>query len=95
MVFAGDEDNHVGQNVAYRSPVLIEAPDQYDDVPARRAYSDDVPGDAVPIYGTASAQSHNFHDQGDVDWTIFAMPSGNGYDVRTTQIGSASARMIA
>jgi len=41
-----------------------------------------------------SAQIHNFHDQGDVDWTIFSMGTNDGYDVITTPSGSASARMI-
>jgi len=69
--------------------------DAYDDVPARRAYSDDVPGDAVPIYETNRSQHHNFHETGDVDWTIFTVANGDSYDVLTYKIGTASARMVA
>ena len=73
------------------SQTQIQA-DIYDDI-AIRGYTDDVAGDSVPLY--PGAQNHNFHDQGDVDWTIIAVASGLGYDINTTQLGDASARMTA
>ncbi len=94
LVFVGDEDLRRGQNTVFLSPVFIEGIDQYDDVPSQRAYSDDAPGDAVPIFGNASEQIHNFHDLGDGDWTIFSMPNDSGFYVKTNQLGTASARMI-
>ncbi|VAW39393.1 hypothetical protein MNBD_GAMMA01-2026 [hydrothermal vent metagenome] len=70
MVFIADEDAHVGQNVMFKSPKLVEAPDQYDDVPYRRAYDDDVRERSVSWAAGTTQQFHNFHDAGDVDWTI-------------------------
>ncbi|WP_395373812.1 zinc-dependent metalloprotease family protein [Marinicella sp. W31] len=86
-----------GEDTDYTIRAIVNNPevDAYDNVPAQRAYSDDAPGDAVPIAGGATAQTHNFHDDGDEDWTIFSMPTGSGFNVKTFQLGLASAQMIA
>ncbi len=64
-------------------------PDAYDDVSVR-GFSDDVPGDAERLFGGAPAQQHNFHDQGDLDWMIFAMGT-NVATISTTVNGDADA----
>jgi len=56
-----------GTNYSIRATPNNPEVDAYDNVPAQRAYSDDIPGDAVSIQGT-NIQIHNFHDQGDIDW---------------------------
>ncbi len=68
-------------------------PDNYDNVPAERAYSDDSPGNGVPLFAGATAQNHNFHDNNDKDWTIFALGNDQGVDISTTQLGTAAATM--
>ena len=93
MVFAADEDNHVGQMVVFKNPVLLEAPDQYDDVPAQRPYDDDVRERPVSWLGSDTAHYHNFHDSGDADWTIVYM---NGTrEFRTEMIGANSDTKIS
>jgi len=76
------------------APVTI-LPDAYDDVPNQRAFDDDVPGDSVRIYVNQPAQIHNFHDIGDTDWTIFAIPHGAGNDITTVPLGDVSAQLVA
>ncbi len=94
MVFVADHDNQqIAQNVVFQTPVIREDIDQYDNV-SIRGYTDDVPGDAVPL-GAGDTQTHNFHDSGDQDWTIFGLGHGKGVNVNTTQLGTASAHMRA
>jgi len=97
MVFAGDEDSHVGQNVIYKSPVLIEegpTPDEYDDE-AIRGYTDDYEGDAVAWPGGSSTvQNHNFHDSGDVDWTMVWISSTGTKSFKAEMIGANSDTKI-
>ncbi len=64
-------------------------PDAYDNV-SLRGFSDDVPGDAERLFGGAPAQQHNFHDEGDVDWMIFAMGTSVA-TISTTVNGNAAA----
>ena len=88
MVFFSDEDNHVGQNVVFKNPKLIQAPDQYDDVPYRRAFDDDVRERPVYWIAADSGQLHNFHDAGDADWTIVYTTHSKRF--RTQMIGNNS-----
>jgi subtilisin family serine protease len=85
-----------GHNTSYQihSTSNPASPDQYDDI-SIRGFNDDVPGDAVRIFAGASAQTHNFHDAGDQDWTIFAIPNGGSNTISTTKLGSASAKLEA
>lgn len=69
-------------------------PDSYDNVMVR-GYDDDNPGDSVVLYAGESAQSHNFHDAGDEDWTIFALGQGQGVRVNTNSTGGIAAKMKA
>jgi hypothetical protein len=68
-------------------------PDQYDDVPASRAYDDDIAGDSVVYDGTN--QTHNFHDSGDQDWIIFSLGHGQGASINYIQQGLAAAHVSA
>ena len=88
MVFAADEDVHVGQNVIFKNPVLLEGfiPDQYDDVPLQRPYDDDVRERSVSWLGTDVEHLQNFHDSGDTDWTIVYMSGTRRF--RTEMIGA-------
>jgi hypothetical protein len=64
-------NNASGEGTEYKlNMVGLEAsnPDQYDNVPAQRAYDDDSQGQSVSWSGTQ--QFHNFHDAGDTDWTF-------------------------
>jgi len=69
-------------------------PDYYDNV-ALRGYSDNSPGDAAILSAGDVAQQHNFHVDGDEDWTIFALGDGQGVRVQTYQDGNTTAKMVA
>ena len=91
IVFIADEDTHVGQSVTFRNPELYENIDAYDDVPAQRAFDDDVREQPVYWNGDGSGteeQFHNFHDSGDSDWTI--MTTTDTRVIRTEMIGNNS-----
>ncbi len=95
MIFAADEDTEVGQNIVYQSPALFEdsnsfVADQFDDVPAQRAFDDDAEGRGS---SWQSAHTHNFHDAADVDWVLV---SAKNFKVNVTEIGqNAQTKLTA
>ncbi|GAB4185488.1 MAG: hypothetical protein Tsb002_09200 [Wenzhouxiangellaceae bacterium] len=95
MVFAADEDVHVGQNVVFRNIRLSEgvAVDQYDDVPALRDYDDDIQAQGVSWAATDTQHLHNFHDAGDTDWTLVFMDGTRR--IRTELIGGQADSRLA
>ena len=85
---------YLSSELVYAIPNQSIAPDTYDNV-SIRGYDDDSPGDAVVLFAGETAQSHNFHDAGDQDWTIFALGPGQGVQVSTSPTGSIAAKMVA
>jgi hypothetical protein len=59
--------------------------DAWDDY-SLRPWTDDVPGDAA-VLAAGDSQDHNVHDQGDEDWTIFALGAGGAVTVSATPLG--------
>ena len=92
MVFIADEDTHVGQYVIFKNPKIFENIDEYDDI-SIRGYDDDVQGDGASIV-SGVAQTHNFHDTGDADWTLFHTPTAQSLNYSTQNIGSNSSTNI-
>ncbi len=69
------------------APVIT--PDEFDDINFR-GYTDNVVGDAVHWPGTSGGPDlHNFHEQGDVDWTIVAV-TNRTIDIQAQMVGSSS-----
>jgi hypothetical protein len=95
LVFVADDDGaRVGQNVVFKPLVFKEnvAIDQYDDVPAQRAFDDDVNGRGVIFTSSAvNNVQHNFHDLGDKDWTIIY---AEDFKIRTELLGSNAQTKI-
>jgi len=86
IVFVADFDNqHTSQNIVFKPVTFREdGVDASDDVPFQRAFDDDEKGRGLLRPGPGT-QLHNFHDQGDVDWSI---AYGAEFRVRTNLIGS-------
>ena len=59
MVFAGDEDNHVGQNTLFRNPRLVEV-DIYEE--------DDTPLSNTNVNGINQLKQHHDFSDDSVDW---------------------------
>ncbi|MCB1583673.1 MAG: hypothetical protein KDI92_11455 [Xanthomonadales bacterium] len=96
MVFVGDYDNQqAAMNSVFEIPKLYERGitiDAYDNVPAQRAFDDDVNGRGVPWTGSAiNDVVHNFHDSADKDWVIIV---AEDFRVRTELIGQNAATKI-
>ncbi|MDA8015954.1 MAG: S8 family peptidase [Thermoanaerobaculia bacterium] len=83
-----------GYQISVSATAIAYDPDPYDNLNGVRGYTDDLPGDAEPISAVAEPQLHNFHDAGDVDWTIFAIPTAEIATVSTEILGQATARLI-
>jgi len=88
------KNNVLGDNSQYK--LLIEAappfaPDQYDDVPHQRAFDDDATGKGK-FYSSATANTiHNFHDFGDIDWTILW---AEDFTVNTALLGANAQNQV-
>ncbi|MCF6301262.1 MAG: S8 family peptidase [Proteobacteria bacterium] len=78
----------------YNTFVTQPQPDQYDDVPAQRAYNDNQPGDAVAWLAESTVQNHNFHIAGDVDWTMAWVSQSMTLEFSTELIGANSDTKI-
>ena len=72
------------------SPVFL--PDYYDNLNGSRGYNDNVPGDAEALFAN-QPQTHNFHQQNDQDWTIFAIGAYSDLWVETTPLGQAGVEL--
>ncbi|MBI4318450.1 MAG: pre-peptidase C-terminal domain-containing protein [Chloroflexi bacterium] len=55
---------------------------------------DDTYGQARPITVNGSAQTHNFHVPGDVDWASFLAITGTAYTIQTLNLGPASDTVL-
>lgn len=90
IVFVADNDTRVGQNILFKPVVFKEVMtiDEYDDVPAQRAFDDDVNGRGALFIGSSvNNVVRNFHDSGDVDWTIIV---GEDFKVSTNLLSTNS-----
>ncbi len=85
--FGNDTDYEVSLNAV---PI---AADQYDNV-AVRGYSDDYEGDAQSL-SAGQTQIHNFHDNGDQDWTMVWSSTASRYQFSAEMIGANSDAKIA
>ncbi len=97
VLFANDMDSAGKESVvSYRNFRLYEdvsaadGPDSYDHV-STRGYSDDIVGDASPWLSSQNSHNHNFHDAGDIDWSIVAVGAGGSAEFRTELVGASAA----
>jgi len=87
-------ENNTGPDTEYNlqsidNPIVYN-PDYYDNLNDIRGYTDDLPGDAEPLYAGTTAHQHNFHDYGDQDWKIFALGHGQGVNCTSQFTGSVT-----
>ncbi|MFC3193348.1 hypothetical protein ACFODZ_03725 [Marinicella sediminis] len=85
--FGNDTDYEVFLNAV---PI---AADQYDDVSVR-GYVDDYEGDAQSL-SAGQTQWHNFHDNGDQDWTMVWSSTVRDYRFSAEMIGANSDAKVA
>ena len=86
-VYGNNTNYHIRAQVNDPNPI----PDYYDTV-SSRGYTDDLPGDAEPLFAGRRAQRHSFHDAGDQDWTVFLMAPSGSLTVEYKKLGRADVK---